>query len=672
MSGPRRLATAAPLALVAAAAIVALPTSTAVAQTFTVTTTDDGGTGSLRQAVADANTAGGTNRIVLAPGLTYQLTDCGAGALSITAGALTIEGHGSTVEQTCAGDGVIGAAGNESLTVEDTIITGGDSTGGGGGIATTADLTLTHATVTGNKAAGPGGGVQVLGGSLSLHLTDSDVTNNRSTSSGGGVAAAISTVVIAGGHISDNTAGDAGGGLWVTDATVTDTAFHHNTAGSGGGGVSISNDSTFTRVAIADNKAQGGGGIDSQFGSLTLEHSTVTGNEATTNDGGGLSMFGSATIRSSVVNNNTAALFGGGVEGDVTLRDSEVSGNRAANHAGIDASQVDIEGSTIASNQATTGVGGVFASGGPAQFPSHNRVVNSTIVLNQGGSTGGLALGAGENVGTLDLKYATVSANTGGTADNLGATPGTTMRAFATVIGAGGSAAPSCAGGAMTSDGYNFEESADTCGFGAGPGDVVDGPDPLLGTLRTSAGPTPTSTPAAGSPLVDAIPGQNPGCQGTDQRGITRPQMNGCDIGAVEVRAPVAANGSFTTKVNTSTDVDLHLFVTDPDGWLGGGSTYSVQTPPSHGTTSLPGAGVVRYRPATNYVGHDSFGYRVCPGTGSYCIAATVSGTITGTPSGGGSATSGGTGTSGSSGSSATNASFTSPATSTATPRFTG
>lgn len=46
--------------------------------------------------------------------------------------------------------------------------------------------------------------------------------------------------------------------------------------------------------------------------------------------------------------------------------------------------------------------------------------------------------------------------------------------------------------------------------------------------------------PLTGSVLIDAIP--TAACDPTvtvDQRGVTRPQIGGCDVGAVEVEAPV-------------------------------------------------------------------------------------------------------------------------------------
>jgi hypothetical protein len=75
------------------------------------------------------------------------------------------------------------------------------------------------------------------------------------------------------------------------------------------------------------------------------------------------------------------------------------------------------------------------------------------------------------------------------------------------------------------SSGYNFSDD-DSCGFTA------------------TGGPTMTLLPAATSPLVDAIPVANCHDDGaatldTDQRGVTRPQGSGCDIGAVELEAVV-------------------------------------------------------------------------------------------------------------------------------------
>ncbi len=64
------------------------------------------------------------------------------------------------------------------------------------------------------------------------------------------------------------------------------------------------------------------------------------------------------------------------------------------------------------------------------------------------------------------------------------------------------------------------------CGLG-----VIDA-NPKLASLANNGGATPTLLPAADSPAIDA--GADDDCAETDQRGISRPQGAGCDIGAVE------------------------------------------------------------------------------------------------------------------------------------------
>lgn len=66
--------------------------------------------------------------------------------------------------------------------------------------------------------------------------------------------------------------------------------------------------------------------------------------------------------------------------------------------------------------------------------------------------------------------------------------------------------------------------------------------DPLLGPLHDNGGATQTMLPGVGSPAINA--GNDTTCEGTDQRGVTRPQNGQCDIGAVEILPDsIFANG---------------------------------------------------------------------------------------------------------------------------------
>ena len=87
----------------------------------------------------------------------------------------------------------------------------------------------------------------------------------------------------------------------------------------------------------------------------------------------------------------------------------------------------------------------------------------------------------------------------------------------------------------IVSLGYNLENGTD-CGFKS-TGDLQNtSPEFSSGeTLQNNGGNTDTLAPEPTSPAVDAIPAGTPFCNGTDQRGVARPQGAGCDIGAVEL-----------------------------------------------------------------------------------------------------------------------------------------
>ena len=76
---------------------------------------------------------------------------------------------------------------------------------------------------------------------------------------------------------------------------------------------------------------------------------------------------------------------------------------------------------------------------------------------------------------------------------------------------------------------------------------------PDAGAPANNGGPTQTQLPQSGSPLIDAIPDPGGVCPAaptitTDQRGVARPQVPGCDIGAVEVQLATPAPARITPK----------------------------------------------------------------------------------------------------------------------------
>jgi hypothetical protein len=225
-------------ALLLGAATVVIGAGPASGAEFGVTTTDDGGPGSLRDAIALASASGEPNVITLQDDATYVLDDCAAGALHHTGSQpLTIEGKGSTIRQTCAGHRVIET--DSDLTVNDLTITGGDLPGGlGGGIeADTDSVTLVRSTVSGNHA-----------------------------STGGGVAAIHVTLV--GSTVSDNTAGSTGGGVWADQTlAATNSTIAGNQAGAAGGGLVVVNTAIgLLHSTVVGNTAPVGSNIQIQPG----------------------------------------------------------------------------------------------------------------------------------------------------------------------------------------------------------------------------------------------------------------------------------------------------------------------------------------------------------------------------------------------------------------------
>jgi len=288
-------------------------------------------------------------------------------------------------------------------------------------------------------------------------------------------------------------------------------------------------------------------------GALTLTNIVLTGGD-TTGSGGAVFANGDVTVSAAIVQGNGANSAGGGLfaAGTLELTSSSVTGNSSSTGGGgiFSTGAIIVVDSTIADNPSGGGIG----SGGDVSV----TIINSTVSGNEAVTGGGIF-----TEGALTLVYATVANNSATAFANLDAE---TLTSFASVVALPQGGGINCLTSTV-SNGYNYSDDP-SCGFGSGDGDVTDGPDPQLGALGDNGGPTQTMEPAPGSPLLDAIPVascQADGAAGitTDQRGVTRPQGLGCDIGAVEVEvippsplvppapapapaAPIAAVARFT------------------------------------------------------------------------------------------------------------------------------
>jgi hypothetical protein len=267
-----------------------------------------------------------------------------------------------------------------------------------------------------------------------------------------------------------------------------------------------------------------GGGIDRVFslhaGSLTAKDLTVR-NGAGQSFGGGFYVVAEATLtleRVAVTGNTAGA--GGGIFnwGTLTIKESVIYGNSATDANGgwcfggglyVWSGTANLTNVTVSTNTANCPGGGIGA-GIIMQEGSSSYLINCTIANNIGavGASGHGLCGNGSP--TVDILNTIVANNTGENCYQMSSKNGYYNSTDNPV-------------------GYNISSDS-TCGFWW-PGDMRN-TDPLLGPLQDNGGPTWTHALLPGSPAIDTGTATN--APAIDQRGVSRPQGAGIDIGAFE------------------------------------------------------------------------------------------------------------------------------------------
>ena len=271
---------------------------------------------SLREAVIAANNTAGADAITLGAG-TYTLTRSGANEDAASTGDLDING-----------DLTINGAGANTTFID------------GGALDRVFEVLGSTATISGvtlgNGSATDGGGIRVSGGSSSLTLRETAVSDNTSTSTGGGIlvlgALALDRVTI------DGNSADVGGGLYVgngASATLGNVTLSGNSATSNGGAISTRSGISIINSTIADNFAGGGGGINTQGSGNAILKNTILANNAGGNASGLLTSLGN-----NIDSANTAGLTGPGdrVNTDPLLGPLQYNGGTTRTHALLDGS----------------------------------------------------------------------------------------------------------------------------------------------------------------------------------------------------------------------------------------------------------------------------------------------------------------------------------------------
>jgi hypothetical protein len=417
-----------------------------VLSSFTAMNNLDSGPGSLRQAVLDANQAGGTNSISFASSVTSIALTSGELAISDN---LTIDGPGSKSLTISGGNSsrVFDLQSGTTVTIEGMTIAQGLAGGNapvypscGGGILNLASLTLDDVLVDGNQAVGDptvvvsgsaifnslggalGGGIENFG---TLQVTDSTISNNQALGADNADGSSLPFPSFPGNAL--------GGGIGnFGTLTVTDSTFKGNVAQAGnggmgafaaiGGGGAIVNDASLTvdKTSFRDNQALGGsnslspthnghalgGGIMSgtllallgeRSATLAVSDSTFSGNLA---QGGNDNQVTDAFVPRSDAPDNG---YGGGIlvyQGSASISNSSLTKNQAIGGTGYG---INGEGSL--------GVGGGiffynFVGGVTASVDSSTIKDNSAIGGDgEAGVNGGEGLGGGIAIGGLGSPY---------------------------------------------------------------------------------------------------------------------------------------------------------------------------------------------------------------------------------------------------------------------------
>ncbi len=405
----------------------------------------------------------------------------------------------------------------QNLTIADGYSNGGDRVHifGGGGVLGMwqANLTVINCrfnnNVTNNAYLQPNnpilnedhGGGAIYNHTGTLNVRDSVFTNNRAyNSSGGAIHALWSNVSITNTTFENNQATGFGGAFYndgvLNPSTngyirISNSRFYNNTAQGQGGGA-------FFWLYSYDNPAQTGS-------SVTVDTSVFSGNRVTANwSGSGL---------------------GGGIRagnGPVTITNSTLSGNSASHQGGAiwmgDNGEMNLRNLTISGNIAQNGTNRVGLGGGLALNNSRPVSIQSvTLAENHAGDQGGAIY---SSTTPVTLQNTLLYNNTASNPWGINVTCGVTYQN----------------GGNNLQ--FPFAESTDRrCTSN------IRIADPLLQPLANNGGSTFTRALSLGSPAIDS----GVCTLATDQRGVTRPQGNACDIGAYE------ANGAISTSTPTQT-----------------------------------------------------------------------------------------------------------------------
>jgi len=342
--------------------------------------------------------------------------------------------------------------------------------------------------------ASPGGAINNAG---LLTIANSTLTGHLTYSYGGAIYNSGVATITNSSLTNNNAAASFGGGVYNHESgilSVISSYFGNNFGGLVCGGIYNVGTTTVQEVTF-DSNTGGHAGAIINFGHLLVDHSVFTNNKSSVGNGG-------------AIHNEASGK-------EVIIRESTFTKNQAQSSGGaiVNYSPLSLEKNLFQGNGAITLGGAIYNySNGTL------TATNNTLTGNTAGNGGGIY-----SIGIATLTNNTLKVNEVYGLVNAGAG---IVESLNTLLADN---SPSNCSGTITSLGHNLEDG-DSCGFNT-TGDLKN-KDPLLGPLADNGGNTLTFALLVGSPAINA--GSNTGCPATDQRGMRRPLLGVCDIGAYE------------------------------------------------------------------------------------------------------------------------------------------
>ncbi len=344
--------------------------------------------------------------------------------------------------------------------------------------------------------------------------------------------------------IADGQANDHGGGIYMWNGTtiIDNCQFSRNAAMNYGGAIYNAGILKIVNSTFSQNSAKQGGAV---YGANSITNSNFIGNAALEDGGAIWSTTGNPTIENNTFSKNAANGKGGAIYTSYypfTILKNTFVENSAKYGGAIYGYNYGSYSLSIANNTFSKNM--AMADGAALYFDSNSNkisVFNNTLTLNNATQSGG---GIFVKNSSVELRNNIIYGNVAAANPDISGT----------VVSGGNNIVGNISG---------------TTGITNGSNNDMVGKDPLLVALADNGGATKTHALQPTSPAIDK--GSDLACntylvRGYDQRGITRPQGESCDIGSYEYTATTTTGTNTSTTPTTTTGTNTSTTPTTTTG----------------------------------------------------------------------------------------------------------